>query len=238
MSNDVKIPGIVNVTGQRDLPASGFSSWLSEIRSALASEGGVDVPCGDCAACCKSSYFIHVGPEETETLARIPKELLFAAPSQAEGKLLMGYDEKGRCPMLIDDKCSIYENRPLTCRSYDCRIFPAAGIDVGETDKVLLSQRAQRWEFSFPTGRDRTQHAAVRDTATFLRDHPECFPKGVPNNPTQLAILAIKAYDVFVGYQDDRSRDRQKPSDLDIVNAIKTAILQFEDSRGGSKQAQ
>ena len=51
-----------------------------------------------------------------------------------KGNMLLGYDENGHCPMLIDDKCSIYEHRPITCRSYDCRIFPAAGIVAGDDD--------------------------------------------------------------------------------------------------------
>ena len=128
MSKDTKRLGIEDMTEQQDLPAGRFSSWLRRTRSAQLEENGVDVPCGECNACCKSSYFIHIRPEETQTLSRIPGELLFAAPGLPEGNVLLGYDENGHCPMLIDEKCSIYEHRPLTCRTYDCRIFPAAGI--------------------------------------------------------------------------------------------------------------
>ena len=35
----------------------------------------------------------------------------------------------GHCPMLVDGRCSIYEHRPRTCRTYDCRVFPAAGLE-------------------------------------------------------------------------------------------------------------
>ncbi|HET7720760.1 MAG TPA: YkgJ family cysteine cluster protein, partial [Acidimicrobiales bacterium] len=101
------------------LPAGRFSTWLVRI--------GVDVPCGTCTACCTSSQFVHIGPDERDTLSRIPKALLFPAPGQPKGHVVMGYDERGHCPMFVDGACSIYEHRPRTCRTYDCRVFPAAG---------------------------------------------------------------------------------------------------------------
>lgn len=91
------------MTEQQYLPAGRFSSWLCRTRSAQVKENGVDVPCGDCNACCRSSCFIHIRPEEMQTLALIPGELLFAAPGLLEGNVLLGYNENGHCPMLIDD---------------------------------------------------------------------------------------------------------------------------------------
>src|SRR5689334_24657317 len=100
--------------GERDgpLPAGRFSTWLGEIRGALQGEHDSDVPCNGCTGCCTSFQFIHIEADEIDTLAHIPSELLFPAPQMAIGNVLMGYDEKGRCPMLVDDKCSIYEHRP------------------------------------------------------------------------------------------------------------------------------
>ena len=71
--------------------------------------------------------------------------------------------------MLIDDKCSIYEHRPRTCRTYDCRIFPAAGLEIDDADKTQIADRARRWRFSYPTDADRQQHDAVRAAATSLQ---------------------------------------------------------------------
>ena len=133
------------------LSAGNFSSWLSRIQLALGGERGSDVPCGSCAACCTASQFIHVGPDETDARAHIPSELLFPAPGLPNGHALLGYDEHGRCPMLVDDQCSIYEHRPRTCRTYDCRVFPAAGLEVDD-DKPLIAGRARRWRFGYPRG--------------------------------------------------------------------------------------
>jgi Fe-S-cluster containining protein len=87
----------------------------------------MDVPCGGCVACCTSSQFVLVEPGDIAARAAIPAELLVPAPGLAD-HLLMGHDERGRCPMLVDGACSIYEARPRTCRTYDCRVFTASGV--------------------------------------------------------------------------------------------------------------
>ncbi|MGZ4672350.1 MAG: YkgJ family cysteine cluster protein [Ilumatobacteraceae bacterium] len=181
-----------------DLEAGDFGSWLAQMQGALRGEHGSDVPCNGCTACCTSSQFVHIGPDETDTLAHIPPELLFPAPRLPRGHMLLGYDERGHCPMLIDNRCSIYEHRPVTCRTYDCRIFPATALSVDGEDKVLIAQQAQRWRFSFPTQAQHDQHDAVRAAASYLRDHPDVAPSAA-GNATQLAVLAVEVHEAFLG---------------------------------------
>lgn len=184
----------------QDLPAGDFGQWLSGITAAIEGRGVSDVPCGTCTACCTSSQFIHIAPDETDALAHIPRSLRFAAPGLPSGHVLMGYDEHGRCPMLIDDTCSIYEHRPRTCRVYDCRVFPATGIDLDEPDKAQIARQSARWKFSFATDDDRAAHTAVGAAASFLNEHADEFGAGeLPTTPTQLAAVAIEIHEVFLG---------------------------------------
>jgi uncharacterized protein len=186
------------VIGEGDLPAGGFSAWITDIEAAIRGERGSDVPCGTCTACCTSSQFIHIAPSETDTLAHIPKALLFPAPGLPPGHVLMGFDEHGRCPMLIDDACSIYPHRPVTCRTYDCRVFPAAGV-APDDDKALIARRAERWQFSYPTPNDRVEQAAVHAAATFVGEHRAALPRlCVPATATQLAVLAVELHRLFM----------------------------------------
>jgi Fe-S-cluster containining protein len=97
--------------------------------------------------------------------------------------VVLGYDERGHCPMLIDGRCSIYEHRPRTCRIYDCRIFPAAGLALDGEEKVLIARRAGRWRFRYPTPADEADHDAVRAAAASLAEHHD--------NVTEVALLAI-----------------------------------------------
>lgn len=217
-----------NKTEQRQLPAGDFSFWLAHTRDILVTERGTDVDCGECVACCSSFQFVHIRPEETDTLGCIPKDLLVAAPGQPKGYMLLGYDKKGHCPMLANGKCSIYDHRPLTCRNYDCRVFTAAGITPGDGIQIRITQQAMRWQFSYPARRDLDEHTAVRAAARFIQDHAECFPNGrIPIIPSQLAILAIKVYDVFLR-DDEKAETGRALSDVDVANAIVAACKKFD----------
>src|SRR5687767_5354407 len=179
------------------LEGGDFSSWVTDMQGALRGEHGSDVACGSCTACCTASQFVHIAPDEKDTLSRIPSVLLFPAPRMPRGHVLLGYDERGHCPMLVDNRCSIYEHRPRTCRTYDCRIFPAAGLVIDD-GKILIARQARRWQFSFPSEADRIQHDAVRAAAIFLREHAGDLPtETVPTNTTQLAVLALQVHELF-----------------------------------------
>ena len=151
------------------------------------------MPCDGCTACCRSSQFVDIAPDETDTLAHIPAELLFPAPGRPAGYVVLGYDETGCCPMLIDNRCSIYEHRPQTCRTYDCRVLPAAGVELDEETKALIAERTQRWRFGYPNPEDRARQRAIRDAADFVRQNEPQLPA------TQLAVRAIEVHESFLG---------------------------------------
>ena len=194
------------------------------MRAALRERHDADVPCGDCCACCTTAHFVHIGPGELDTLAHVPPALLFAAPGHPAGTVLMGYDERGRCPLLRDCLCSIYEHRPLTCRMYDCRVFAAAGIDA---DRDEITRRAHRWSFGYPSPRDRVEHDAVRAAARFVADRGGSLPAGdVPRDPPRLAVLALSASDAFLPastgapYVDPAASE---PSDEELARQVLAA---------------
>jgi uncharacterized protein len=182
------------------VPAGAFTSWLTGMQAALVDGRGSDVPCGSCKACCTASQFVHIAPDERDTLAHIPAELLFPAPRAPRGHVLMGYDRRGHCPMLVEGGCSIYAHRPRTCRTYDCRVFPASGLTVDDDDaKAGIAARARRWAFTFGDGDDRTRHEAVRAAAAFLSAGAGGLPAdAVPPGTTQRAVLAVEIADAFL----------------------------------------
>ncbi|MEP6961813.1 MAG: YkgJ family cysteine cluster protein, partial [Acidobacteriota bacterium] len=138
------------------VPAGEFSAWLRATEAALASPAtGADVPCGACNACCRASMFIHITPEETQTIERIPRALLFPAPGLPQGHVLMGYNQQGHCPMLVDNRCSIYAHRPRACRDYDCRIFAATGIAVDLRTQAEVARRVAAWSFDYKSDASR-----------------------------------------------------------------------------------
>lgn len=183
----------------KNLNTGRFSIWLRSTQAALLSDSPADVPCGDCIACCCSSFFIHIKRDEKKTLQCIPVELVFPAPGLAKGDMVLGYDEQGKCPMLREAKCSIYAKRPGTCQRYDCRIYPATGIELVGDSSHLIAEQARRWRFEYPEVIDHELEHACHAAAQFLQEKGHLFPQGaLPSNPTQLAVLAINVCDLFL----------------------------------------
>ena len=179
--------------------AGKFSEWLHVTEISLKTgEGVAEVPCGECTACCRSFMFIPIKPEETRTLQRIPRELLTPAPGLPEGYQLLGYLDNGECPMFVNNACSIYEDRPQTCRSYDCRVFTATDIPVDPRTQPDILDRVMEWVFTYESEESREDHRIVKEAAAFLLKNREQFPKGsLPDHPTQIAALAIRISGFF-----------------------------------------
>ena len=204
------------------VPAGAFAEWVDRTRRAQEGDGDADVPCDGCTACCRSSFFVHIGPDESATLRRIPRELLFRAPGLPAGHMVLGYDERGHCPMLVDDACSIYEDRPATCRKFDCRVLSAAGLEPDGPGQDALAERVREWQFDLGTPRDRVARDAVRAAVAFIESHPECFEPGRnPVNAVQRSVVALAISDEFIG------ADRQiiEPG-VDTVSAALARIPQ------------
>jgi hypothetical protein len=141
--------------------------------------------------------------------------------------MVLGYDKQGRCPMLVGNKCSIYKDRPGTCRSFDCRIIAASGI-MGN-DNNLIAQQARRWKFDLPSKSDRNLLLAVQTAAAFLTKHPECIRDNLsPMDEIQVAALAIKVYDVFINKKISTVRPAGTICDTDIVKEVLKSYKKVE----------
>jgi hypothetical protein len=182
-----------------ELEAGAISAWADGARDAQFGNADALVPCDGCTACCRSSFFVHIGPDETAALRRIPPALLVRAPGLPDGYKVLGYDERGHCPMLVDDRCSIYEDRPRTCRTFDCRLLSAAGLEPDGPGQDALTEQVRRWRFDVGTQRDRAVRDAMRAAVAFLDAHPECFEPGRnPVNAVQRSVTALAVYELFL----------------------------------------
>jgi hypothetical protein len=151
-----------SLSAAESVAAGDFSDWLGRFRASLSGNGGVEVDCGECFGCCRSSYFIHLRPEDRDAARKIPAEVLFPAPGQPKGHFLMGYDQ------------------------------------------------------------------AVRDAARFMQRYSRYFPDGrVPDNPSQLAALAIKAYRLFVGLDLERV-GKNACACSELADKVVAACRQFD----------
>ena len=178
--------------------AGDFDIWLADIQASFQDGLGTSVPCGDCRACCMSSYFIPVTPEDAPARAAIPPHLLVQAPGGSGRDLLLGHDAHGHCPLLRAGDCAIYPHRPSACKAYDCRVFAASGL-LAESERSAINERVASWAFRYAAPESRQRHDAIKTAARFVREHRSAFPGGrVPTAPGELAILAIKVHGAFL----------------------------------------
>ena len=207
-----------------ELNAGNFAGWMNSFRESLVKGGGMQVPCGECVACCASSLFIHIAPDEKETLESIPEELLFPAPGFPKGYLLMGYDSKGLCPMYDGKRCGIYNTRPSTCRQFDCRALAAVEyFSAGEVNEII--RQAKRWRFDYGDEESRTLREMVKRSADFLMEYRELFPKGfVPEDEIRFAVLVLKVYDLL--YEAIEIKGEKSAGNLNSI--IQAALKRFD----------
>jgi Fe-S-cluster containining protein len=77
-----------------------------------------DVPCGSCAVCCEK-LSPYLTPEEfasgeyAYTFMRVDG---LDVPT-----ITIPKSTQGGCMYYVNNKCSIYNKRPLACRQFDCR---------------------------------------------------------------------------------------------------------------------
>lgn len=194
---------------------------MREMRAVLRGERDADVPCGDCVGCCVSSYPIPLRPGDRLAREQVPEERLIG-PARPGERWLMGYREDGSCPFLEQRCCSIYRDRPQTCRDYDCRIYAAAGL-MPDGDRPVIARRVGEWEFACATERERLEAGAVRDAAQFIRANQELFPPAMrAGSATAAAVLALKAYSVFM------STDMQQ-APQEIAQRVIDAARDFDE---------
>lgn len=211
------------MTDSRLRSAGAFGTWLAAMRAVLRSQQDADVPCDGCVGCCVSSYAIALRPTDKAALAAVPAHLLRLPTG---GRLaLMGHREDGMCPMLEAGRCTIYRDRPQTCRDYDCRIYAATGL-LPDGQRPVIEERVREWRFEFPGDEDMRQHEALRRAARFIREHAALFPAANKvHSAATAAVLAVKTWQLF---RNEKGNGYKDPSPEEQVRRVLEAARAFD----------
>ena len=78
-----------------------------------------EVPCSGCTECCRSGQGLFLHPEQGDVVESYRHRALM--DSTGNTVFLLDTEANGHCVYLGDTGCTIYERRPLLCRSFDCR---------------------------------------------------------------------------------------------------------------------
>jgi hypothetical protein len=142
------------------------------------------------------------------------------------GPAMMGFRGDGSCPMLESGRCSIYADRPRTCRDYDCRIYAATGL-LPEGPRQSIRERVQEWCFEFASSEERIQYDALQRAARFISGHAALFPPSARvGSPAGVAVLAVKSWPLFVHERRDGSAG---PSPVEQMARVLLAARVFDE---------
>lgn len=213
--------------------AGAFGAWLDAMRGVLKGERSADVPCDGCVGCCVSSYAIPLRPADKVALAAVPDRYL-RMPTDG-GLARMDHRDDGTCPMLETGRCSIYADRPQTCRDYDCRIYAATGL-LPDGDRPVIRDRVLEWRFEFTTPEETVRHEALQRGARFIREHADLFPPAArADSAAAAAVLAVKTWPLFARGQqvagegvNEKGDEPEDPSPSEQARRVLEAARAFD----------
>lgn len=116
---------------------------MRRVRLAILGES----PCQTCvAACCKQNgheYAVLLEGSERRKFAAFSCDVKIGVGAAAHVERVLPYIQ-GRCQFLADDdRCTIYDDRPLNCRRFQCVPgYHRAGSDLGRHSEFLTRNPA------------------------------------------------------------------------------------------------
>ena len=123
-------------------------------------------------------------------------------PSERHDAPVLEKNEAGSGVYLVDGGCSVYARRPLTCRTFDCRIYhfiPAtdvAALPKNHGVRALVETTQQKFDFAIKEPDDMMFIGRLRaHIRSVQREQPDA---SVPEVLiTALAMLAPKAFAIL-----------------------------------------
>jgi len=129
------------------------------------------VNCDGCTECCRSGQGLVLHPEEGDDVESYAHRV---AGHRADGSavFVLATDERDWCVYLGESGCTIYERRPLICRSFDCRKYYLM-LPRGDRDNLVRLKLSSRAVFN--AGRARLKTLSGAEQAECLRVRDEYF---------------------------------------------------------------
>lgn len=128
------------------------------------------MPCGGCTECCRSNQGLFLHPEQGDDVESYQFQV--TADGAGNPVFLLATTASGACVYLGPSGCTIYDRRPLLCRSFDCRkhylILPRQDRD--NLVRLGLSSRAV-----FNAGRARVKTLSAAERQDCLDKSKEFF---------------------------------------------------------------
>lgn len=147
-------------------------------------EGEGNVECGSCRGCCRAGYAIGLSTEEAEIIPH----------ATIAGCAAILPLPNGACPYLVDEQCSIYDHRPVSCRQFDCRDFALASLRINVNLGGAKNQAGGVDEINASIERFHAEHGrlasvGMSDTAKLLVERDEISAVAAGQHAMMMAML-------------------------------------------------
>lgn len=119
------------------------------------------VPCNGCTECCRSGQGLFLHPDRGDDLESY-RHRAIADPATGNTIHLLEVNEQGACVYLGPSGCTIYDRRPLLCRTFDCRTHYLM-LPKQDRDNLVSLGLSSRAVFNAGRSRLKTLSPAERD---------------------------------------------------------------------------
>lgn len=135
--------------------------------SGLSPRDRTEVPCNGCTECCRSGQGLFLHPELGDDIASYQTNAL----SDATGNqvYVLSTTSAGACVYLGETGCTIYERRPVLCRTFDCRKHYLM-LPRQDRDNLVRLKLSSRAVFNAARARLKTLSDAERKECIDKRD--------------------------------------------------------------------
>ena len=101
----------------------------------MAREIRIPWSCAKTGDCCRAAQEVLVTPAERERLERVSTAPLTFVPHA--NRRFLRWLTPGGCPLLVDNQCSVWHDRPTTCRTFMCGRVEGEAYEGQATVPVL-----------------------------------------------------------------------------------------------------
>ncbi len=133
----------------------------------LTVKANTDVPCDGCTECCRSGQALLLHPEQGDDVESYQSRVV--AGRDGNPVFLLATTPGGACVYLGPSGCTIYERRPLLCRSFDCRKYYMI-LPRQDRDNLVRLGLSSRAVFNAARARVKTLSAGERQECLEKRE--------------------------------------------------------------------
>jgi Fe-S-cluster containining protein len=126
------------------------------------------VPCNGCTECCQSNQGLVLHPDRGDEVESYQFRIL-GHRVNGDPVFALAADENGRCVYLGSNGCTIYDRRPLLCRSFDCRTHYLM-LPRQDRDNLVRIGLSSRAVFNAGRSRVKTLNDAEREECLKVRE--------------------------------------------------------------------